>query len=89
MAAGFDECLPTLKRRPGSRSSHMGMWRVRGRLRRHTRTALGARKRYEDLYDSCLRLQRESAYTGQVWSNGIGAKPWTADRPTSETEVLM
>ena len=36
-AADIDECLPTLWRRPGSGSSYMGMGRVRGGPRHHTR----------------------------------------------------
>jgi len=36
-AADLDECLPTLGRRPGSGSSYMGMGRVRGGPRHHTR----------------------------------------------------
>ena len=37
----------------------------------HARTALRARKLYEDLYDLRLRLQRESALIELVWGHGI------------------
>jgi very-short-patch-repair endonuclease len=37
----------------------------------HARTAVRARKLYEDLYDLRLRLQRESALIELVWGHGI------------------
>lgn len=43
----------------------------------HARTALKARKLYEDLYDLRLRLQRESAQIELVWGHGI--LTWTVD----------
>jgi very-short-patch-repair endonuclease len=41
------------------------------------RTALRARKLYEDLYDLRLRLQRESSLVELVWGHGILS--WTVD----------
>ena len=51
-----------------------GPWRAWAPL---ARTALAARKLYEDLYDLRLRLQRESAWIELVWGHGILS--WTAD----------
>ena len=56
------------------------------------RTALGARKLYEDLYDLRLRLQRESALIELVWGHGILS--WTVDgtrivHPLVTTQVQL
>ena len=56
------------------------------------RTALGARKLYEDLYDLRLRLQRESALIELVWGHGILS--WTVDgtkivHPMVTTQVQL
>jgi AAA domain len=56
------------------------------------RTALRARKLYEDLYDLRLRLQRESALTELVWGHGILS--WSVDgtkivHPMVTTQVQL
>ena len=56
------------------------------------RTALRARKLYEDLYDLRLRLQRESALIELVWGHGILS--WTVDgtkivHPMVTTQVQL
>jgi very-short-patch-repair endonuclease len=56
------------------------------------RTALRARKLYEDLYDLRLRLQRESAHIELVWGHGILS--WTVDgtqivHPMVTTQVQL
>ena len=56
------------------------------------RTALRARKLYEDLYDLRLRLQRESALIELVWGHGILS--WTVDgtrivHPLVTTQVQL
>ena len=56
------------------------------------RTALRARKLYEDLYDLRLRLQRESAVIELVWGHGILS--WTVDgtkivHPMVTTQVQL
>jgi very-short-patch-repair endonuclease len=58
----------------------------------HARTALRARKLYEDLYDLRLRLQRESAHIELVWGHGILS--WTVDgtrivHPMVTTQVQL
>ena len=61
-------------------------WAVRAK------TALRARKLYEDLYDLRLRLQRESAHIELVWAHGILS--WTVDgtrivHPMVTTQVQL
>ena len=56
------------------------------------RTALRARKLYEDLYELRLRLQRESALIELVWGHGILS--WTVDgtrivHPMVTTQVQL
>jgi very-short-patch-repair endonuclease len=56
------------------------------------RTALRARKLYEDLYELRLRLQRESALSELVWGHGILS--WTVDgtrivHPLVTTQVQL
>ena len=58
----------------------------------HARTALRARKLYEDLYELRLRLQRESALIELVWGHGILS--WTVDgtrivHPLVTTQVQL
>jgi very-short-patch-repair endonuclease len=58
----------------------------------HARTALQARKLYEDLYDLRLRLQRESAHIELVWGHGI--LTWTVEgtrivHPMVTTQVQL
>jgi very-short-patch-repair endonuclease len=66
-----------------------GPWRAWAPL---ARTALKARKLYEDLYDLRLRLQRESAWIELVWGHGILS--WTVDgtrivHPMVTTQVQL
>ena len=58
----------------------------------HARTALQARRLYEDLYDLRLRLQRESAQFELVWGHGILS--WAVDgtrivHPLVTTQVQL
>ncbi len=46
----IDKCLPTLERRPGSGSSYMGMWRVSGGHRHHTRGRRCGRRNSMKIY---------------------------------------
>jgi len=92
--AGFDDWFATdpaeaSRLREVLRGYVEGPWRA---WAPQARTALKARKLYEDLYDLRLRLQRESAVIELVWGHGILS--WLVDgtrvvHPMVTTQVQL
>jgi very-short-patch-repair endonuclease len=84
-----DDPLEAARLREVLREYVEGPWRIWASL---ARTALRARKLYEDLYDLRLRLQRESAVLELVWGHGILS--WAVDgtrvvHPMVTTQVQL